>query len=99
MNISLYETQGYLTSGVILFVKLMQKSYVKKKKKCGFLFLHAGGPAQCLVQLSWWGQPETLFLGRFYLLYLLRTLGKMSFVSLGGGLQCQVTDILWLQRK
>lgn len=28
-----------------------------------------------------------------------RTLGKMSFVSLGGGLQCQVTDLLWLQRN
>ena len=52
--------QGYLTSGVILSVKLMQKSYVKKIYICGFLFLHARCPAQWLVQLSWWDQPETL---------------------------------------
>ena len=55
--------QGYLTSGVILSVKLMQKSYVKEYiyiYTCGFLFLHARRPVQWLVQLSWWDQPETL---------------------------------------
>ena len=86
--------QGYLTSGVILSVKLMQKSYVKEYTHIyiyiyiyiymAFFFSMPG------VRFKGWfssagGISQKHFLGQFYLLCLLTTLGKMSFVSLGGG--------------
>ena len=78
----------------------MFKKIIFQKKK--IIFLHARGPDQLLVQLSWWGQPETLFLGQFYLLYLLMNPGKDDFCFIGWrsavSSDCLVL-LLWLQRN
>lgn len=61
--ISLYEIQGFLTSGFILPLKLIQKSHIEKKIQ-GFLFFHPSNNwTEWLVQLSLWDQPNLLFLG------------------------------------
>ena len=74
--------QGYLTSGVILSVKLMQKSYVKKNIYVAFFFSMPGVP------LNGWfssagGISQKHFLGQFYLLQLLTNPGKDEFCFIG----------------
>lgn len=62
--ISLYEIQGFLTSGFILPLKLIQKSHIEKKKNTWLSFLlPSNNWTEWLVQLSLWDQPNLLFLG------------------------------------